>query len=156
MEIQTVLAQVNETEDRSSTNLDTVSITFQKLDVDDIIIDRDILRNATVILSDIQSWGMDDSSLDTLQNTSAEYVMCNYIYGLYSYLSTVGMVPNVLLFTTCPTTSFKCVYEVDPFCCGRIMGYFEEMTEKLARNEDLSQPLVVNTQNLAFHGQSVS
>ena len=43
------------------------------------------------------------------------------------------------------------------FCvCGRIMEYFEEMTEKLARNEDLSQPLVVNTQNLAFHGQRVS
>ena len=80
-EIQTVLAQVNETEDRSSTNLDTVTITFRKLvDDRDIIIDRDILRSATVILSDIQSWGMDDSSLDTLQNTSAEYAMCNYIY----------------------------------------------------------------------------
>ena len=61
------------------------------------------------------------------------------------------MIRNVLLFTTCPTTSFKCAS-----CCGRIMEYFEEMTEKLARNEDLSQPLVVNTQNLAFHGQRVS
>ena len=76
MEIQIVLAQVNETEDRSSTNLNTVTITFQKL-VNDILIDRDILKSATFILSDIQSWGMDDSSLDTLQNTSAEYVMCS-------------------------------------------------------------------------------
>ena len=30
------------------------------------------------------------------------------------------------------------------------------MTEKLARDEDLSDPLVVNTQYLAFRGQTVS
>ena len=76
MEIQMAMAQVNETEDRSSTNLDTVTIIFQKL-ANDISIDRDILESATFILSDIQSWGMDNSSLDTLQDTSAEYVMCN-------------------------------------------------------------------------------
>ena len=48
-------------------------------------------------------------------------------------------------------------YIIADFCvCGRIIEYFEEMTEKLARNEDLSRPLLVNTQNLAFHGQTVS
>ena len=54
----------------------------------------------------------------------------------------------------CPITL---LLYVDLFCfCGRIIEYFEEMTENLARNEDLSQPLVVNTQNIAFHGQRVS
>ena len=38
----------------------------------------------------------------------------------------------------------------------RIVEYFEEMTEKLARDEDLSDPLIVNTQYLAFRGQTVS
>ena len=74
MGIQMVLSQVNETEDRSSTNLDTVEITFQKLvdENNNISIDEDILESAVVILSDIQGWGMDNSSLDILQNTSAE------------------------------------------------------------------------------------
>ena len=74
MGIQMVLSQVNETEDRSSTNLDTVEITFRKLvdENNNISIDEDILESATVILSDIQGWGMDNSSLETLQNTSAE------------------------------------------------------------------------------------
>ena len=73
MGIQMVLSQVNETVDRSSTNLDTIRVTFQKLvDENNISIDNDILESAAVILSDIQSWGMDNSSLETLQNTSAE------------------------------------------------------------------------------------
>ena len=72
--IEMVLSQVNETEDRSSTNLDTVEITFRKLvdENNNISIDEDILGSAAVILSDIQSWGMDNSNLNTLQNTSAE------------------------------------------------------------------------------------
>lgn len=73
MAIETAIAQVNETEDRSSTNLHTVAMTFQTLvENDTMSISRDAMESAIQILSHIQSWRMDNASLDVLHNTSAE------------------------------------------------------------------------------------
>lgn len=41
------------------------------------------------------------------------------------------------------------------FLCYRIIASFEEMTVKLAEEEDLLDPLIINTKNLAFRGQTV-
>ena len=38
----------------------------------------------------------------------------------------------------------------------RIIAYFEEMAEKLATEEGLSDPVQVSTENLAFIGTTVS
>ena len=40
--------------------------------------------------------------------------------------------------------------------CSRIVTYFEEISEKLAREHDLTEPLMVNTEGLTFRGQTVS
>lgn len=73
MAIETAISQVNETEDRSSTNLHTVAMTFQTLvENDTMSISRDAMESAIQILSHIQSWRMDNASLDVLHNTSAE------------------------------------------------------------------------------------
>ena len=74
--IQLALSMANETGDRSSTNLNTVTNTLQIVaENSSISVSRDVLESATMILSTIQDWGMDNSTLDILQNSSAEYVM---------------------------------------------------------------------------------
>ena len=71
--IEMAIAEVNETEDRSSTNLHTVEMTFQTLvENDTMSINRVVMESAIEILSHIQSWRMDNASLDALENTSAE------------------------------------------------------------------------------------
>ena len=73
--IQMALFLANETEDRSSTNLTTVTTTLQIIaENESIAVDGEVLIGATNILSLIQNWGMDDSTLGVLQNSSAEYV----------------------------------------------------------------------------------
>ena len=74
--IQIILAMANDTGDRSSTNLNTVTNTLQIVaENSSISVSIDVLESATMILSTIQDWGMDNSTLDILQNSSAEYVM---------------------------------------------------------------------------------
>ena len=76
MEIQMALSLANDTEDRSSTNLDTVTMTLQIVaENESIAVNREVVESATHILSAIQDWGMDNSTLDILQSASAEYVM---------------------------------------------------------------------------------
>ena len=71
--IEMAIAEVNETEDRSNTNLHTVEMTFQTLvENDTMSINRVVMESAIEILSHIQSWRMDNASLDALENTSAE------------------------------------------------------------------------------------
>ena len=71
--IEMAISQVKETEDRSSTNLHTVEMTFQTLvENDTMSINRVVMESAIQILSHIQSWRMDNASLDVLGNTSAE------------------------------------------------------------------------------------
>ena len=41
-------------------------------------------------------------------------------------------------------------------CFSRIITYFEDISEKLAREQDLSDPLIVETESLTFRGQTVS
>ena len=70
------LSLANHTDDQSSTNLNTVTNTFQIIaENESIAVNREVLVSATNILSLIQSWGMDNSILDILQNSSAEYVI---------------------------------------------------------------------------------
>ena len=42
------------------------------------------------------------------------------------------------------------------FLCFRIVIYVEEISEKLAREENLTDPLVINTDSITFRGQTVS
>lgn len=71
--IEMAVLQANDTEDWSSTNLATINSTFQAVaENDEISVSRNLLESATMILSVIQSWGMDNATLDILQNTSAE------------------------------------------------------------------------------------
>ena len=74
--IQIILSMANDTGDRSSTNLNTVTNALQIVaENSSISVSRDVLESATMILSTIQDWGMDNATLDILQNSSAEYVM---------------------------------------------------------------------------------
>ena len=74
--IQLVLSMANDTGDRSSTNLNTVTNALHIVaENSSISVSRDVLESATIILSTIQDWGMDNSTLDVLQNSSAEYVI---------------------------------------------------------------------------------
>ena len=43
-----------------------------------------------------------------------------------------------------------------PFLCSRIVIYVEEISEKLAREENLTDPLMINTDSITFLGQTVS
>ena len=42
------------------------------------------------------------------------------------------------------------------FLYSRIVTYFEEISQKLAREQDLTDPLIVDTEGLTFRGQTVS
>ena len=76
MEIQIALSLANDTEDRSSTNLDTVTMTLQIVaENESIAVNREVVESTTHILSAIQDWGMDNTTLNILQTSSAEYVM---------------------------------------------------------------------------------
>ena len=73
MGIEMALSQATDTEDRSSTNLATVANIFRTIaESDAIAVSRDVLETAILIVSNIQSWGMDNSTLETLQNRSTE------------------------------------------------------------------------------------
>ena len=79
--IQMALSLANDTDDRSSTNLNTVTNVLEIVaENESISVSREVVETATNILSAIQDWGMDNSTLDILQNSSAEYV----ILGRYS------------------------------------------------------------------------
>ena len=43
-----------------------------------------------------------------------------------------------------------------PFLCFRIVIYVEEISEKLAREENLTDPLIINTDSITFRGETVS
>ena len=73
-ELQMVLEGAADPADRSNTNLETVKIVFETVvDEDSIIVDSDGLESATLILSELQSWGNDNATdLAVLHNSSAE------------------------------------------------------------------------------------
>ena len=72
--LEMVLANTTDPADISNTNLETIKITFEIIaDNDSIAMDRDILESATHIISEIQSWGMNNATnLTVLQESSAE------------------------------------------------------------------------------------
>ena len=70
--LEVLLSSINSTEDRSSTNLATVAAILHSIAENISFINLDIVRSTTYIMSDIQSWGQDNSSLETLQNRSSE------------------------------------------------------------------------------------
>jgi hypothetical protein len=73
MALELVLEQATDPSDRSSTNLDTITSIFHTVaESDSIEINRDAFETATTILSQIQSWGVDNTTRATLQNGSAE------------------------------------------------------------------------------------
>ena len=73
MALELVLEQATDPSDRSSTNLDTITSIFHTVaENDSIEINRDAFETATTILSQIQSWGVDNTTRATLQNGSAE------------------------------------------------------------------------------------
>ena len=74
MALQMVLEGATDPADRSNTNLETVKIVFETVvDEDSILVDSDGLESATLILSELQSWGNDNTTnLDVLHNSSAE------------------------------------------------------------------------------------
>ena len=81
--IQMALSLANDTDDRSSTNLNTVTNVLEIVaENESISVSREVVETATNILSAIQDWGMDNSTLDILQNSSAEYVftLLHYLY----------------------------------------------------------------------------
>ena len=71
-ELEVLLSSINSTEDRSSTNLATVADILHSIAENISFVNLDIVRSTTYIMSDIQSWGQDNSSLETLQNRSSE------------------------------------------------------------------------------------
>ena len=75
MAVETELLQATDSDDRTTTNLDTVDITFQRVAVDDgVSVNREAIETATRIVSEIQEWGRDEGTRETLQSLSAELV----------------------------------------------------------------------------------
>ena len=73
MGIEMVLSMANDTEDRSMTNLNTVMNTLQTVaENDSISVNSEVLETTTRIVSALQEWGMDNSTVDILQSSSAE------------------------------------------------------------------------------------
>jgi hypothetical protein len=73
--IEDILARATDPQDRSSTNLNTVNITFQTVaETDSIPVDGEALEIATRIVSELQGWGVDNTTRETLQDFSAELV----------------------------------------------------------------------------------
>lgn len=74
--IEMALSMANDAGDRSSTNLNTVTNALQIVaENSSISVSTDVLESATSILSTIQDWGRDNTTLAILQNSSAECVM---------------------------------------------------------------------------------
>ena len=72
-ELETIVSAVNSSEDVSSTNVATVAGILQTIaETMSFSMNRNILQSAAYIVSDLQSWGLDNSSLETLQNQSSE------------------------------------------------------------------------------------
>lgn len=72
-ELHMVLEMATDPGDRSSTNLDTITTIFQAVaENDSIDVDWGAFETATTIISQIQSWGVDNRTRATLQNGSAE------------------------------------------------------------------------------------
>ena len=73
MGLNMVLSEANSTEDRSNTNLATVTNIFRQVAQNmSFPVSRNLLESVTHIISDIQDWGMDNSTVMTLQNQSSE------------------------------------------------------------------------------------
>lgn len=71
--LEMILSNTNSTEDRSSTNLATVAGILKTVAQNmSLSLSRDLLESVTYIMSGIQEWGMDNSTLETLQNQSTE------------------------------------------------------------------------------------
>ena len=71
--VQMALADATDTEDRTSTNLETIDSIFHAVAEDDTIsVDREAIDTATRILSQLQGWGEDTVTRETLHEYSAE------------------------------------------------------------------------------------
>ena len=67
------LIAVNDLADRSSQNLETVGLLFQRVAQNDSIsVDNETLMTATEIISVIQSWGSNETTRQILQQYSAK------------------------------------------------------------------------------------
>ena len=77
--------------DRSSTNLQTVVMTFHDVaENESVSINGEVFDSATRIVSQLQSWGMDNSTLEILQNSSAEYVYTCIVPNMHRLYSIHG------------------------------------------------------------------
>jgi hypothetical protein len=69
------LIAANDPADRSSQNLETVDLLFQRVAMNDSIsVDNETLMTATEIISVIQSWGNNETTRQILQQYSANIV----------------------------------------------------------------------------------
>ena len=67
------LIAANDPADRSSQNLETVDLLFQRVAMNDSIsVDNETLMTATEIISVIQSWGNNETTRQILQQYSAK------------------------------------------------------------------------------------
>ena len=71
--VQSVLADATDPEDRTSTNLETIDSIFHAVAEDDTIsVNQEAFDTATRILSQLQGWGEDNTTRDTLHTLSAQ------------------------------------------------------------------------------------
>ena len=72
--LQEVLSLATDPEDQSGVNLATISSVFRSVaEEPDIPVSREALKSATNIMADILNWDTDNSTVERLQNQSAEY-----------------------------------------------------------------------------------
>lgn len=73
MELQMALVNTTDPDDRSSTNLETITTIFEEVaENDSLLVNNDTLETATMILSQIVDWGDNETTRNVLQNRSAE------------------------------------------------------------------------------------
>ena len=72
--LQEALSLATDPEDQSSVNLATIASVFRSVaEEPNISVSRAALESATNIMADILNWDTDNSTVERLQNQSAEY-----------------------------------------------------------------------------------
>ena len=74
LSLQEALSLATDPEDQSSVNLATIASVFRSVaEEPTITVSRAALESATNIMADILNWDTDNSTVERLQNQSAEY-----------------------------------------------------------------------------------
>ena len=74
LSLQEALSLATHPEDQSGVNLATISSVFRSVAEEPAIpVSREALKSATNIMADILNWDTDNSTVERLQNQSAEY-----------------------------------------------------------------------------------